>query len=475
MEIAQLLTNIVNTKFDIQFTGLSLNASKIQPGDIFVALQGSKSHGADYADQAIDRGCVAILVDAKNLECNVPTIRIDNLSDHLPTLAKTYYSDATKVELIGVTGTNGKTSVAHFISQLLNKLGTNTGLIGTLGIDKNSQQSSNTTPDILTLYRALNEYYQHDIKTAVLEVSSHALAQNRIEGLNITQAVFTNFSQDHLDYHHSLEMYKSEKIKLFQLDSLKSVVLNVDDASFKDFDIASKDVEKFNYSIDDFDDIKISEYGFITHLNGFVFEVPFLGEFNLMNVLAAYNTLKARGFTSEQIIPLLHQLNPPPGRMQKNPQQLIWIDYAHTPDSIEKAIITLQDHYPEHKIRVIFGCGGNRDKDKRGKMGKITSKLADTIILTNDNPRDENPQAIIDDILSGIDDSYEVIITENRQTAIENAVITLGEDECLLIAGKGHETTQIFNHETIESNDNDMVLAAIIEAARLKKIKNKQR
>ena len=475
MEIAQLLTNIVNTKFDIQFTGLSLNASKIQPGDIFVALQGSKSHGADYADQAIDRGCVAILVDAKNLECNVPTIRIDNLSDHLPTLAKTYYSDATKVELIGVTGTNGKTSVAHFISQLLNKLGTNTGLIGTLGIDKNSQQSSNTTPDILTLYRALNEYYQHDIKTAVLEVSSHALAQNRIEGLNITQAVFTNFSQDHLDYHHSLEMYKSEKIKLFQLDSLKSVVLNVDDASFKDFDIASKDVEKFNYSIDDFDDIKISEYGFITHLNGFVFEVPFLGEFNLMNVLAAYNTFKARGFTSEQIIPLLHQLNPPPGRMQKNPQQLIWIDYAHTPDAIEKAIITLQDHYPEHKIRVIFGCGGNRDKDKRAKMGKITSKLADTIILTNDNPRDENPQAIIDDILSGIDDSYEVIITENRQTAIENAVITLGEDECLLIAGKGHETTQIFNHETIESNDNDMVLAAIIEAARLKKIKNKQR
>jgi UDP-N-acetylmuramoyl-L-alanyl-D-glutamate--2,6-diaminopimelate ligase len=203
--------------------------------------------------------------------------------------------------------------------------------------------------------------------------------------------------------------------------------------------------------------------------------VPFLGEFNLMNVLAAYNTLKARGFTSEQIIPLLHQLNPPPGRMQKNPQQLIWIDYAHTPDSIEKAIITLKNHYPEHKIRVIFGCGGNRDKDKRGKMGKITSKLADTIILTNDNPRDENPQAIINDILSGIDDSYEVIITENRQIAIENAVITLGEEECLLIAGKGHETTQIFQHETLESNDNDMVLAAIIEAARLKKIKNKQR
>jgi UDP-N-acetylmuramoyl-L-alanyl-D-glutamate--2,6-diaminopimelate ligase len=475
MEIAQLLTNIVNTKFDIQFAGLSLNASNIHPGDVFVALQGSKSHGADYADQAIDRGCVAILVDGKDIECSVPTVRIDNLESHLESLASTFYTNAKKVDIISITGTNGKTSVAYFVSQLLNKLNVKTELIGTIGITNNSQISSNTTPDILTLYRALDEYSQNNINTVVLEVSSHALAQNRIAGLNITQAVFTNFTQDHLDYHQTLQQYKTEKLKLFQLDSLKSVVINQDDPSHVDFNTIAKNTQQYHYSINDFDDIKITEYGFIAQLESFVFEVPFLGEFNLMNVLAAYNTLKARGFTSEQIIPLLHQLNPPPGRMQKNAQQLIWIDYAHTPDSIEKAIITLQNHYPEHKIRVIFGCGGNRDKDKRAKMGKITSKLADTIILTNDNPRGEDPQAIIDDILSGIDDSYEVIITENRQTAIENAVITLGEEECLLIAGKGHETTQIFNHETIESNDNDIVLAAIIEAARLKKIKNKQR
>ena len=475
MKINQLLQDITATEFDLTVEGLCLNSNSIQPGDVFIALQGEKSHGIDYIDQAINQGCIAVLVDSQTAVCNVPAIRIDNLTTHLADLAKTFYPKAQTVDIIGVTGTNGKTSVAHFISQLLSQLGVKNGLIGTLGISNNSQTSSQTTPDIITLYRALHEYAQNDINTAVLEVSSHSLAQQRIQGLNITQAVFTNFSQDHLDYHHSLQQYKSEKLKLFQQDSVQSVVINQDDASHADFEMASNSKQISRYSIQDFDDIKTTEYGFITQLNGFVFEVPFLGEFNLMNILAAYNVLKARDFTDEQIIPLLHQLSPPPGRMQKNAQQLIWIDYAHTPDAIEKAITTLQNHYPEHKIRVIFGCGGDRDKDKRAKMGKIVSKLADTIILTNDNPRSEDPQAIINDILSGIDDSYEVIINENRQIAIENAVITLNEEECLLIAGKGHETTQILNHETLKSNDNDMVLAAIIEAARLKKIKNKQR
>lgn len=475
MKIAQLLSTTIDTQFDLDVSGLCLNSQQVQPGDVFIALQGEKHHGMNYINQAIDKGCVAVLIDSKDVECNVPTIFIDNLASHLHTLAKTFYTRANTVDVIGITGTNGKTSVAFFISQLLNKLGINTGLIGTLGIANNSQHSNHTTPDVITLYRALDEYAQNEINTVVLEVSSHGLAQNRIEGLNITQAVFTNFSQDHLDYHQTLEQYKSEKLKLFQLDTLNSVILNMDDANVAEFNTAAGNTSQFNFSLNDFKDIKTTECGFIVQFNDYVFEVPFLGKFNLMNIMAAYNTLKARDFTDEQIIPLLHQLNPPPGRMQKNAQQLIWIDYAHTPDAIEKAIITLQNHYPEHKIRVIFGCGGDRDKSKRAKMGKITSKLADTIILTNDNPRSENPQAIIDDILSGIDDSYEVIINENRQIAIENAVITLEEDECLLIAGKGHETTQILSHETLALNDNDMVLAAIIEAARLKKIKNKQR
>ncbi|WP_428085820.1 UDP-N-acetylmuramoyl-L-alanyl-D-glutamate--2,6-diaminopimelate ligase [Candidatus Thioglobus sp.] len=456
MKIDQLLQGIATTKFDLTIEGLCLNSKFVQSGDVFIALQGDKNHGADYIQQAIDNGCAAVLIDSSAVECGVPTIRIEHLADHLPALVNKFYPKAAQVEVIGVTGTNGKTSVAFFTSQLLNKLGVNAGFIGTLGITNNSQKSNNTTPDIVTLYRALDEYAQNNINVVVLEVSSHALAQQRIQGLNMTQAIFTNFTQDHLDYHQSLEQYKAEKLKLFQLDSLKSVSLNTDDASFTDFSAAAGNTPQFNYAMADFEDIKTTQYGFIVQLDGFVFELAFLGEFNLMNILSAYNALKARNFSSEQIIPLLHQLKAPTGRMHKIDRHLAWVDYAHTPDAIEKAIITLQTHYPEHNIRVIFGCGGDRDQTKRAKMGKIVSKLASTIILTDDNPRSEVPRQIISDILNGIDDSYEVDIIEDRQLAIETGITTLKENECLLIAGKGHESEQHYQDKTLAMNDIDI-------------------
>lgn len=474
MNIKHLLQNIAPTEFDFSVAGLCLNSQQVQDGDIFIALQGAKGHGSAHIDQAIDRGCVCVLVDSEDIECNVPTLRIDNLSVHLPALASIFYTDAQKVNIIGVTGTNGKTSVACFISQLLTMLGTQNGLIGTLGISHSEQNFTNTTPDILTLYRTIDGYAKDGINTAVLEVSSHGIDQNRMAGLNITHAVFTNLTQDHLDYHPNLAEYKQVKTRLFSLDSVKSVILNQDDDNYPDFFNASKGKKISHYALTDFTDIKTTKQGFLTTLNTFVFEVPFLGKFNLSNILSAFSTLKTLGFNDTQIIPLLHKLTPPSGRMQKNPEKLIWIDYAHTPDALKNAILTLKSHYPEHTIRVIFGCGGNRDQDKRSKMGKIASKLADTLILTNDNPRTEAPRTIINDILNGIDDSYAVNITEDRQLAIENAVITLGEEECLLIAGKGHETTQTFKHKTFKSNDNDIVIKAIIEGARLKKIKNRQ-
>lgn len=453
MNIKALLQNISPTEFDFSVEGLCLNSQQVENGDVFVALQGATHHGSNYIEQAINKGCVCVLVDSKDVGCNVPTIRIDNLSQHLQTLAATFYNDATKVKIIGVTGTNGKTSVACFVSQLLTMLDTQNGLIGTLGISNSEQNSSQTTPDILTLYRTLDGYKKEGIETAVLEVSSHGIDQNRIAGLNITHAVFTNLTQDHLDYHQNLEAYKQVKARLFSLDSVKSVILNKDDGSYSDFLKASKGKKITDYSLADFIDIRSTEQGFLVTINGYIFEVPFLGEFNLLNILAAFNTLKTLGFNDAAIIPLLHKLMPPAGRMHKIANQLVWIDYAHTPDAMQKSITTLQQHYPEHHIRVIFGCGGNRDKGKRAKMGKIASKLANTIILTNDNPRNEDPRAIIDNILNGIDDSYEVDVTENRQLAIESAIATLSKDECLLIAGKGHETTQQFKDKTIELND----------------------
>ncbi|ABL01947.1 UDP-N-acetylmuramoylalanyl-D-glutamate--2,6-diaminopimelate ligase [Candidatus Ruthia magnifica str. Cm (Calyptogena magnifica)] len=453
MNISQLLANIVQTKIDIEIKGLCLNAQSTQPGDLFIALQGKLTHGADYINQAIDKGCVAILVDSKEIECVIPSIRIDNLSQYLQTLANTFYKNAIKVNIISITGTNGKTSVAYFISQLLTKLGIKNGLIGTLGITHSQQLSLNTTPDILTLYQVLDNYYQNNIHHAILEVSSHALTQDRIAGLNIKQAIFTNLTQDHLDYHHTLDKYQATKEKLFVLDTVESVILNQDDSHYKHFLNITKDKKRISYSLGDFDSIKTIEQGFLVQLDHYVFEIPFLGEFNLLNILAALNSVEALGFKRDDIIPLFYQLLPPPGRMQRIEPHLAWIDYAHTPDAIGNAITTLKKHYPNFKIRIVFGCGGNRDKDKRAEMGKIASNLADTIILTNDNPRSENPKTIIENILSGIDDSYKLDIIENRQLAIETAITTLKENECLLIAGKGHETIQQFSDKTIYLND----------------------
>lgn len=461
MNIKLLLHNIVPTKFDFSVGGLCLNSQQIENGDIFIALQGATNHGSNYISQAIDKGCICVLVDSKDIECNVPAIRIDNLPQHLQTLAATFYSDATKVKVIGITGTNGKTSVACFIAQLLTMLGTKNGLIGTLGISDSNQNSNQTTPDILTLYRALDDYKKNGIKVAVLEVSSHGIDQDRIAGLNITHAVFTNLTQDHLDYHQSLEAYKQVKTRLFSLDSVESVILNKDDDSYFDFLNASKDKKITSYGLADFTNTHITEQGFLVTMNGYVFETPFLGKFNLLNILSAFNTLKAFGFNDAEVTPLLHKLTPPTGRMQKINHHLIWIDYAHTPDAIQNAITALQQHYPEYNIRVVFGCGGNRDKDKRSKMGKIVSSLAHNITLTNDNPRGEDPRVIIDDILNGIDDSYGVDITEDRQLAIETAVTTLGENECLLIAGKGNETTQQFKDKTVYLSDIEIIQNAI--------------
>ena len=462
MNISKLLTDIVHTQIDIKVQDLCLNAANVQAGDVFVALQGKSTHGIQYIDQAIDQGCVAVLVDSQDFECSVPTIRINNLRQYLPTLATICYPQATQVEVIGITGTNGKTSVGYFISQLLNKFGVKNGLIGTLGISNSHITSHNTTPDILTLYKTLNQYNLDGINTAILEVSSHGLDQNRIAGINLKQAIFTNLTQDHLDYHHTLDEYQQAKLKLFELDSLNCVIVNQDDARHLDFLKVAKSKTQITYSINDFEKIEATEQGFLCQLDDYVFEIPFLGEFNLSNVLAALNSVEQLGFKRSDIIPLLHHLLPPTGRMHKIKGTLAWVDYAHTPDAITNAINTLQAHYPDFKVRIVFGCGGNRDQDKRAKMGKIASKLANTIVLTNDNPRGEDPQAIIDDILSGIDDSFELDITLDRKLAIETAIITLGENECLLIAGKGHESTQQFKDETLILNDIEIAQNAVI-------------
>ena len=462
MDIKILLSNIAETTEAFDVSGLSLNTKTLTKGDLFIALQGEKSHGAEYIDSAIENGCIAVLIEGRDVDCGVPTIRIDNLKPHLSGLAQNFYTKAKDVDLIAVTGTNGKTSVSHYISQLLDFLEVNNGVIGTLGISKVEKKSINTTPDIFSIYSSLEEYSSQGIKLAIIEASSHALMQDRLEGLSFVQGIFTNLTQDHLDYHQTMGNYKEAKGKLFTNGFSKKAIINRDDENHQYFLDTASDKDSLTFGIDDLEFFKNSENGFICQLNNYVFELPLIGEFNLSNALAAFTSVKCLGYSDDQIIPFLAKLSPPPGRMQQLENSHIWIDYAHTPDALDNALASLRTHYPEFKIRVLFGCGGDRDKTKRQLMGKIASENADSIILTNDNPRSESPEKIIEDILGGIKVENDVQVILDRKHAIETAVKTLGEDELLLIAGKGHETTQTIGDQIFQFSDVEVALDAFI-------------
>ena len=462
MNIKHLLLNIKKTTHSFEVSGLSLNSKTLQKGDVFIALQGEKNHGSEYIDNAIENGCIAVLIEDKEIDCTVPTIEIENLKAKLSTLAENFYTHAKKVDLIAVTGTNGKTSVSYFISQLLSSLKIKNGVIGTLGISSSDKKTINTTPDIFTIYRTLQDYSEQGIEIAIIEASSHALIQNRLEGLSFIQGIFTNLTQDHLDYHQTMDNYRDAKGKLFESALTTKSIINRDDDNHDYFLNIAADKGPITFGISDLDLFKSSEKGFICQLNNFVFELPLVGQFNLSNALAAYTSLSCMGHSDESLMPLLAKLSPPPGRMQQLQKSNIWVDYAHTPDALFNALVTFKTHYPEFKIRVLFGCGGDRDKTKRQLMGKIASENADSIILTNDNPRGESPEKIIDDILGGIKVENDVQVILDRKHAIETAVKTLGEDEVLLIAGKGHETTQTIGDQIFQFSDIEVALDAFI-------------
>mgnify|MGYP003309854102 FL=1 len=462
MDIKTLLANIQNTSFSFDVNGLSLNSQTVQKGDLFVALQGNQEHGYDYIEDAISNGCVAVLVDGKDVECSVPSIRVDNLKSYLVKLAKNLYPKANNIKLIAVTGTNGKTSVCHFISQLATSLNIKNGVIGTLGLTNIDKKTINTTPDIFTIYSALQNYISQGMKLVVIEASSHALVQGRLEGLTFIQGIFTNLTQDHLDFHKNMKSYKEAKGKLFNKNSIEKAIINLDDDNHSYFLDVSSEIPTETFCNNEFSYFKSNEYGFICKLNNFVFELPLIGNFNLSNALAAYKSIRSLGYEDDNVIPKLTELSPPPGRMQKIPRKNIWIDYAHTPDALLNVLKTLKVHYPDYRIRLVFGCGGDRDKTKRQMMGKIASANANSIVITNDNPRSEKPEKICDDILAGIKVENDAQVILDRKKAITSAVQTLGEDEVLLIAGKGHEEIQIIGSERLPFSDYEVAINAVI-------------
>lgn len=486
MSLNCLLTDLFGDLYisdsSISINGITTDSRKVVSGNLFIAICGIDKNGIDYIDEAINKGAVAIVVDDKEIiktKPIVPVIRVPNLYEKVGEIASRFYKYPSKsMKIIGVTGTNGKTTVSYLIANALHLCGLECSLIGTLGYGKFKQLESGTltTPEPIKLHSLFSKWLD-EVDYIAMEVSSHALAQKRVSGIEFELAVFTNISRDHLDYHNSLEKYAETKSLLFKSKNLKYAVINIDDSYGLDLiKNLPNTVDKVAYSLNGVDpELKniSTVYGVSEQLNelktklkidspwgNFDIETSLLGEFNLENILAVFTALCLLGVEKEQLIKSISSISHIPGRMEffsSMDKPSIVVDYAHTPDALEKTLVALNS-YCKGKLHCVFGCGGNRDRGKREKMGKIAESLADNIILTNDNPREESPEIIIKDILKGIRCKDKVNIKYDRNAAITNAFLQANKKDIVLVAGKGHEVTQQIGANIYPFNDREIAL-----------------
>ena len=440
-----------------QNRNFSINSKKVNKNDIFFAIEGSKQSGSLYSSEALSKGAYKVIT-SKNIR-NKNYLIVKNVKKFLVEACSVKYKEKPK-NIIAVTGTNGKSSVANFYFQILKNLKINSAAIGTLGIFyKNKVKRTNlTTPDIITIHKELNFFKKKKIDNVCLEASSHGLHQNRLDGINFTAGIFTNFTQDHLDYHKNLKNYLRAKLYLFS-SLLKKNSFAILDTDIPEFPIINKICKKRKINILSFGSrgnaIKlISHYYFgkkqiikINFLNKiYNIKVDLIGDFQIKNLfasmLASYLSVK----NSDKIVKTLSKIKSADGRMQSvgtKGMSAVVVDYAHTPDALKKSLQTLAKQFNK-KVDVVFGCGGDRDRGKRYKMGKIANQFASKIYLTNDNPRSENPNSIIKQIKKGCSRSKIIL---DRKIAIKTAINNLNTDSILLIAGKGHENYQIINNQ----------------------------
>ena len=439
---------------------LKVNSKKVEKGDTFIALKSVVRDGHDYIQDAIDHGAVCVI--AERGEYGVKTIIVKDTRKYLADyLRELYQEKLSKVKLIGITGTNGKTTSSYFIYQLLNGLGTKTAYIGTIGFYLNgkSRPLKNTTPDLYDLYEMMIEAVNNDVSVIVMEVSSQALDMRRVEGICFDVAIFTNLTEDHLDYHKTMGEYKQAKQKLFA--NVKDfAIINMDAKDANDF-IFEKNknvlfgIKNYEYKIGS---IRLSEKATIFKVShaGEVREVvlPIPGIYNIHNYMNAYIICDKFGFNMDLVIQDTLNLKSPKGRYEVIKGRVI-VDYAHTPDAV-KNIIKSVLQYSKGRVITLIGLSGDRDKKKRPMIGKIVTNYSDHVYFTNDNPRTEDPNEIINDILKNVEkDNYEVIL--DREDAIKKAISNLKKDDILLVLGKGHENYQIIGKEKFPFNDTDVV------------------
>lgn len=441
---------------------IQVDSRKVKKGDTFVAIKGLYVDGHDYIEKAILAGASQII--AEYGEYSVPTIIVKDTREYLAKYLKEQYREQlSQIKFIGITGTNGKTTSCYLIYQALNKLNIKAAYIGTIGfyVDGKVKDLDNTTPDLVDLYEMFDYCIKNDVKVIAMEVSSHALSLGRVMGIEFDYAAFTNLTQDHLDFHKTLENYEQAKLILFKnLRNDKVAVINSDDEYYKDFCL--KENNNILYGLNDFSDYRITKYSL--HIDSVEFSFQYQnkeydvklnipGKYNIYNYMNLLIILNKIGYSLGEIIKLSSTLKAPSGRFEtlRYKDSVIIIDYAHTPDAVLNILDNVLE-YKKGKVITIIGCGGDRDKTKRPIMGEIATSKSDFVIFTDDNPRTEDNHLIMNDIVSGVrKENY--IIEHDRKKAIFEGFKMLKKDDILLILGKGHENYQIINHDKIHFSD----------------------
>ncbi|MFI2812602.1 MULTISPECIES: UDP-N-acetylmuramoyl-L-alanyl-D-glutamate--2,6-diaminopimelate ligase [Microbulbifer] len=468
---------------DVAVSGVALDSRAVKKGDLFMALRGSVADGREFIDSAIADGAAAVLADGDTLRTEtrdgVEVAYVPGLGKRVGEIAARFYEHPTEsMYLVGVTGTNGKSTCAYLTAQLLARHFGKAAVMGTIGNgiwqdgEIQLEETGLTTPDPVRLQADYAGFRDDGVRAAAMEVSSHALAQGRVHGLVFDTAIFTNLSRDHLDYHGNMAAYGAAKEKLFGLPKLKRGVINIDDpfgaqlierCKLRNLRVVSYGLQQGDLHVTD---LRRDEGGFSVQLTtpwgSGELKAPLIGDFNIHNALAVVAAVASAGVPLEEILAAFPTIQPVPGRMERvvsgEADVSVLVDYAHTPEALRAALAAARP-YCRGKLWCVFGCGGDRDTGKRAPMGRIASEMADRAIVTSDNPRSENPQKIIDDILEGAASNIEVEV--DRAAAISRAVSAAAPGDIVLIAGKGHEDYQIIGSEKIHFCDREQSAHAL--------------
>lgn len=460
---------------------LTLDSRKVRPGDLFLAVPGTQQDGRLHIADAIARGAAAVAYEAEGAlamtASSAELVAIKGLAGQLSAIAGRFYGEPSRgLHLVGITGTNGKTSVSQLLAQALDLLGERCGIVGTLGNGFYNALAlgRHTTPDPIGVQATLADLKNAGARAVAMEVSSHGLHQGRVAALAFDVAVFTNLSRDHLDYHGSMEAYSAAKAALFAWAGLRCRVLNLDDAFGRQLALAEQESRLISYSLEDASaylycrDAQFDENGvrakLVTPRGEGSLRSSLLGRFNLSNLLAVVGVLLGMDYPLDEILKVLPQLQGPIGRMQRLGgvrQPLVVVDYAHTPDALEKVLEALRPHV-KGRLLCLFGCGGDRDSGKRPLMAAVVERLADGVLVTDDNPRTETPEQIFRDIRAGFAAPESVQFVHGRGQAIAQLIASASADDVLVLAGKGHEDYQEINGERQPFSDLEEASQALL-------------